>query len=269
MTTQAVTTAPAESKKLLSRVAEKFGIEPTKMMDTLKATAFRVPEGTEVSNEQMMALLIVAEQYDLNPWTKEIYAFPDKQKGIVPVVGVDGWTRIINSNPMMNGIEYVYSDQIVESPEHKPCPAWIECIIHRKDRDHPIRVREYLVECYRPPFKGNGKNGPYVVAGPWQSHTSRFLRHKVTIQCARLAFGFAGIYDVDEAERIIEASATIIESAPKVAKKSAKAHLDDFAGVAPALTHGPPSDAAPVNLAPDVAKEAEDLDGHTRDNAVA
>jgi hypothetical protein len=30
------------------------------------------------------------------------------------------------------------------------------------------------------------------------------LRHKAMIQCARLAFGFGGIYDQDEAERIAE-----------------------------------------------------------------
>ncbi|STU11463.1 Uncharacterised protein [Klebsiella pneumoniae] len=33
------------------------------------------------------------------------------------------------------------------------------------------------------------------------------LRHKTLIQCARLAFGFAGIFDQDEAERVIEGSA--------------------------------------------------------------
>jgi hypothetical protein len=30
------------------------------------------------------------------------------------------------------------------------------------------------------------------------------LRHKALIQCARLAFGFVGIFDQDEAERITE-----------------------------------------------------------------
>jgi len=38
------------------------------------------------------------------------------------------------------------------------------------------------------------------------------LRHKTMIQCARLAFGFAGIYDQDEAERIIEGSATEVNT---------------------------------------------------------
>ncbi len=36
----------------------------------------------------MAALMIVADQYGLNPFTREIFAFPDKQNGIVPVVGV-------------------------------------------------------------------------------------------------------------------------------------------------------------------------------------
>jgi hypothetical protein len=34
------------------------------------------------------------------------------------------------------------------------------------------------------------------------------LRHKAMIQCARLAFGFAGIFDQDEAERIVERDIT-------------------------------------------------------------
>jgi hypothetical protein len=40
---------------------------------------------------------------------------------------------------------------------------------------------------------------------PWDTHPNRMHRHKALIQCARVAFGFAGIYDEDEAERIVEA----------------------------------------------------------------
>jgi phage recombination protein Bet len=187
------------AKALTSRLAERFGIDENKMMAALRATAFKTKEA--ISNEQMMALCVVAEQYDLNPWTKEIYAFPTKQGGIVPVVGVDGWSRIINSNEAFDGMEYEYSEQIIESPEHKPCPSWVKCTIYRKDRGHPISVTEYLDECYQPPR--TSQYGPVV--GPWQTHTKRFLRHKATIQCARIAFGFVGIYDPDEAERVIEA----------------------------------------------------------------
>ncbi len=147
------------------------------LIGTLKATAFK----GQVSDAQMTALLVVANQYALNPWTKEIYAFPDKNNGIVPVVGVDGWSRIINSHPQFDGIEFEQS------------PESCTCIIYRKDRNRPIKVTEYREECARG-------------TGPWQSHPKRMLRHKAMIQCARLAFGYGGIYDQDEAERIVEAT---------------------------------------------------------------
>lgn len=150
----------------------------SELIATLKATAFK----GQVNDAQMTALLIVAQQYGLSPWTKEIYAFPDKNNGIVPVVGVDGWSRIINSHPQFDGIEFEQNDE--------SCT----CIIYRKDRNRPIKVTEWMAECKR-----NGM-------GPWQSHPRRMLRHKAMIQCARLAFGYGGIYDQDEAERIVEAA---------------------------------------------------------------
>lgn len=194
----------------IQHIAESMGlvnIDPQELKRILVQTAFKTE--TQATDEQMAALLIVAGQYNLNPWTKEIYAFPDKNKGIIPVVGVDGWSRIINSNPNLNGIEFNYSDEMIlmEGAKSK-APSWIEVVIHRKDREKPTIVREYLDETYRAPFKS--KSG-YVVEGPWQSHPKRFLRHKCLIQGARLAFGFAGIYDQDEAERIIEGQAREIK----------------------------------------------------------
>ena len=65
---------------LTSNLAKRFELgDGSGLMDTLKATAFK----GQVSDAQMTALLIVANQYGLNPWTKEIYAFPDKNNGIV------------------------------------------------------------------------------------------------------------------------------------------------------------------------------------------
>ena len=195
---------------LFKKFADKFNFpDEQKLIDTLKATAFKVKDGV-VTDEQMTALLIVADQYGLNPFTKEIFAFPDKQNGIVPVVSVDGWSRIINQHPDMDGLEFVYDSEIVTLNGSKPCPTSIECVIYRKDRTHPVRIREFLDETYREPFSGNGSKGPYVISGPWQSHTKRMLRHKSLIQCSRIAFGFVGIYDQDEAERIIEGQAVVI-----------------------------------------------------------
>ena len=184
--------------KLTQTLAAKLDMgDGADLISTLKATAFK----GEVTDAQMTALLVIANQYGLNPWVKEIYAFPDKQNGIVPVVGVDGWSRIMNEHPQFDGIEFEQATAMADMPGAKPAPEWMECRIYRKDRTRPIVVREYLDEVYRPPF--TGKYG--TVNGPWQSHTKRFLRHKTMIQCARLAFGFGGIYDQDEAERIAEA----------------------------------------------------------------
>ena len=178
-------------------LAKQFNIQgdPQELVQTLKATAFK----GNATDAQFNALMIVSTQYGLNPFTKEIYAFPDKQNGIVPVVGVDGWSRIINNHPQFDGMEFKYSEETT-TPAGSNIKAheWVECVIYRKDRSHPIVAREYLDEVYRPPFKG--KFGE--VNGPWQSHTKRMHRHKAMIQAARLAFGFGGIYDEDEAQRI-------------------------------------------------------------------
>lgn len=170
--------ATIKPNSLNSRMAARFGVDEAEMMQTLKATAFK----GQVTDSQMQALMIVADQYGLNPWTKEIYAFPDKG-GIVPVVGVDGWSRIINENSQFDGMDF---EQDAES---------CTCIIYRKDRGHPIKVTEWLSECKRE-------------TQPWKSHPKRMLRHKAMIQCARLAFGYTGIFDEDEAQRIVEKDVT-------------------------------------------------------------
>jgi hypothetical protein len=176
---QVATAISQNPPSLLAKIAAKYSVEPNKMLTTLKATAFK----GDVSNEQLMALLIVADQYQLNPWTKEIYAFPDRQNGIVPVIGVDGWSRIINSHDQFDGMSF------------KQDEASCTCTIYRKDRAHPVEVTEWMSECKRD-------------VGPWKSHPKRMLRHKAMIQCARLAFGFVGVYDQDEAERIVERDIT-------------------------------------------------------------
>ena len=194
--------------EVTKKLAERLNISgPAEdIFAVLKATAFK----GSATDAQMSALMIVATQYGLNPWTKEIYAFPDKHNGIVPVVGVDGWSRIINSHHAFDGMEFRQSEIMLSMPGAKTsAPEWMEAVIYRKDRTRPIVVREYLDEVYKPPTKKDG----YVIDGPWQSHTKRFLRHKTLIQGARIAFGFSGIYDPDEAERIISQEADIITAA--------------------------------------------------------
>lgn len=221
-----VETAGAPS--VIARLADRFGVDQSKMLECLKSTAFR----GGCSNEQLMALCIVAEQYGLNPWTKEIHAFPDKQNGIVPFVGVDGWVRIINSHPQFDGIDFAQDED--------KCT----CTIYRKDRGHPTIATEYMSECRRN-------------TGPWGSHPKRMLRHKALIQAARLAFGFVGIYDQDEAERIVSARvgpATYAKASPLdavvVQQSDGVYNVDDAGSVAEPQEPQEPSgaEAAPEDV---------------------
>lgn len=178
---------------LTNQLATKLNMgDGSQLIDTLKATAFK----GQVSDAQMTALMVVANQYGLNPWTREIYAFPDKNNGIVPVVGVDGWSRIINEHPQFDGLDFEQTDEACT------------CIVYRKDRSRPIRVTEYMSECKR------------SNVGPWTSHPKRMLRHKALIQAARLAFGYTGIYDQDEADRILEGSERVVNPAPPAQPKT-------------------------------------------------
>lgn len=178
---------------LTTKLASQFDLGDGKgLSETLKSTAFK--SATQVTDEQMTALLIVASQHGLNPFTREIFAFPDKG-GIVPVVGVDGWSRIMNTHPQFDGIDFKFDSE--------SCT----CIIYRKDREHPTCVTEYMDECRR-------DNSP-----AWKSHPRRMLRHKSMIQAARLAFGFTGIFDQDEAERIVEVDITPPKTTKQIDQK--------------------------------------------------
>lgn len=216
-----------QQASLLAKFGSRYGVEPARMLSTMKQTCFRQRDGAEVTNEQMVALLVVADQYSLNPFTKEIYAFPDKG-GIVPVVGVDGWLRIINEHPQFDGVEFV------EHENDKGNPDWIECVIHRKDRAHAIRAREFFTECRRD-------------TQPWKSHPRRMLRHKALIQCARIAFGFAGIHDPDEAQQIIDMGTVQPEPAmDAVADLNATLNARRTAATDVHSEPAPPDDDAPA-----------------------
>ena len=41
-----------------------------------------------------MSLLAVADQYQLNPFIRQLYGLPDRKGGVLPVISVDGWIKI-------------------------------------------------------------------------------------------------------------------------------------------------------------------------------
>lgn len=197
MTTTAAAQPPAKRASVINALAAKLECDPAKLAPMLKKTAF----ATCRTDEEFMAMCMVANTYGLNPILKEVYAFPSKGGQVVPIVGVDGWIKLMNSNPAFDGIEFDEGD------------GYCTATIHRKDRNHPIKATEWLAECLG-------------TTEPWKRWPRRMLRHKAMIQCARIAFGFAGIYDEDEAHRIASIEAVAVEVPADDAKKPREAAKD-------------------------------------------
>jgi phage recombination protein Bet len=169
----------------LALLATRLQVSEAEVKQSLTETVFK-----KATDAQMTALCIVANEYGLNPFVKELYAFPS-QNGIVPMVSIDGWLRIINEHPQFAGMDIVYADNVVTVGKSKPCPEYIEVTIHRKDRPHTSSpIREYLDECYRG-------------TEPWNGMTRRMLRHKAIMQAARVTMGLHGIFDEDEAADVL------------------------------------------------------------------
>ena len=85
----------------LALMAAKVNVDPAKLHQTLKATVFK-----NATDEELLALVVVANTYGLNPLLKELYAFPAKGGGIVPVVSIDGWVSMVNGHPQMDGMQF-------------------------------------------------------------------------------------------------------------------------------------------------------------------
>jgi len=157
-------------------MAQRLDLDETTVSATLARTICQ-----KATPEEIVAFCIVANEHKLNPFKKEIYAFPKKGGGIVPMVPIDGWTHIVNANPDFDGCDF-------EEHEDEQGKVYaISCTMHVKGRGHPIVVKERMEECVRP-------------TEPWKQMPCRMLRHKAFMQAARIAFSLGGIFDVDEAD---------------------------------------------------------------------
>lgn len=171
--------ATIEQAGVLAAMALHYGMNKDAFVQTIKKTV--MPSNIDVSNEQLAAFCLVAKQYNLNPFTKEIFAFPSRG-GIQPVVSIDGWMKLINSHPEFDGM--AFEDRLDDESRL----VSVTCKMYRKNRTHPVEVTEYMSECRRG-------------TDTWKQWPARMLRHKAAIQAARYAFSFAGIVEPDEAER--------------------------------------------------------------------
>lgn len=187
--------APQQSK-LLEVMASQYKLDGQAFKNVLLKTVF--PQDKPVSLEQLASFCAVAHEYGLNPLVREIFAFPAKSGGIIPIVSIDGWITMVQRHPQYDGHSFLHEwkDGMVGGQL-----VSMTCLMRRKDRQHPIENTEFMEECKRD-------------TDPWKKWPSRMLRHKCFIQSARYAFGLSGIFDEDEGERILEAELTVNPTTP-------------------------------------------------------
>lgn len=214
----------APGRSVLVTLAHKYGMEPTPFRSAVKSVCFG---GKDVDAGQEAAFYLVCQEYGLNPVLKEIYAFPTRGGGIMPIVSVDGWSRMMNDHPAFDGIEFVAAE------DDDGNMTAITAKIFRKDRGHPVSVTEYMEECKRN-------------TDPWKQWPRRMLRHKAQIQAARIAFGFSGIMEPDEYERSRETITVDDDPAARLTQRL---------------------DAAASESAPDPVDDADVIDAEVEDVA--
>lgn len=180
MSSEITTTAPRE-RSLVATMAATYGMGTRDFYETLTRT---IMPNANVSKEQVAAFLLVANKHGLDPFAREIFAFPGKGGGVQAIVSVDGWMTLANRHPQFDGLTFA---------DHTEGGKLISVTarVHRKDREHPTEVTEYMSECARN-------------TDTWRQWPARMLRHKATIQAIRYAFGFSGIMEHDEYERMME-----------------------------------------------------------------
>lgn len=98
---------------LMARMAAEYGVDKDKLAKTLSTTIFGQKEGNQIippTPEEMMTLLVICDQYKLNPFTRQVYAFAKGGK-VVPIVSIDGWLAIINRQPDYDGLTIRFSEK--------------------------------------------------------------------------------------------------------------------------------------------------------------
>ncbi|KKL67814.1 hypothetical protein LCGC14_2131200, partial [marine sediment metagenome] len=196
-----------KAKNALQELAESLQVDAKELEKTLKDTVCKPIKTSDggtrsLTDSEFLTFVIIANKYKLNPLLNELYAFPSKRGGIIPIVPIDGWVSLVNRQPKHDGVE------LIENEDEKGELRSVTSKFYIKGMSHPIVITEYMDECFR-------KDSP---AWKWKR---RMLRHKGYIQGARYAHGFSGLSDPDEGERRLEA-----EEVENKKLSSAKAEVD-------------------------------------------
>ena len=180
-------TEQAQALSIIDLYAEQRNLTRDDLVVVLMKTIMpRDKSGNELATKaDMIGFLQIAHRYDLDPWAREIYCIVSRGK-VLPYISIDGYAKIVNRQPAYDGCEFDY-EQNADGQFLS-----VTCTMYHKDRSRPVRVTEFMSECYKPD------------SDAWKRNPARMLRHRAFIQAARLSFAIAGGLDEDTADAMID-----------------------------------------------------------------
>lgn len=206
--------------KASTTLSQRLGIEPDAMLETIKQQCFRDVDARNVSNAQLATFVNVAKELDLNPLLPGMmYAYPQRNGGITPMIGPDGTYKLLSERPDIDSWEVEF--------EGEGDSLRATAKIYRTGKDRPLTKTVWLKE-----WKvGSNPN--------WNTRPMHMLEIRALKQCARQVIHGMPL---DEDERAIMESHVGFEAAKDVT---------------PTERPKPPTPAKGVAAAKEAAKEAE------------
>lgn len=148
-----------------TQLSQRLGVEKGAMLSTIKAQCFRNTHPDQVTDAQLAAFVSVAQSIGVNPLLPSmLYAYPERNGGITPIIGPDGIFSMLANNSDIEGWTTKH-EQIAGEPA---CTATIK---HKRlgDISKTVFLSEWKVS-----------NNPN-----WQTRPRHMLEIRALKQCAR------------------------------------------------------------------------------------
>ncbi len=214
-----------------------------------------------VNDELFEQIILRANMLGADPFS-ELRAF-NGAEGLVVYMTIDGYLRIANSHPQMDGLEielpaeeeWVAVGNTTVNGMALKAPKWVAAKVYRKDRRCPITVTEYLDECYAP--VSIDATGQVYNNASWMKAPKRTLTQRAVMSALRTAFGIGAgaslsLDDVNtraQAAKPAVSAESALESACTLAKVQAHEEKHDASPrTAPASQPTPGKTTSPVEL---------------------
>jgi phage recombination protein Bet len=132
----------------------------------------------DCTENEFLLLMQLAKTYQLDPFTKQIWAVKYGQNPAQIFCGRDGYLAIAHRSGKFDGM-----DAGTKTGENGELIGW--CRVYRRDMSHPFSVEVYASEY------STGRN-------LWKDKPRTMIQKVAEAQCLRRAFSISGLYSPEE-----------------------------------------------------------------------